>query len=268
MNAITVAIEAAHKAGELILYHFRQPQVIRRKSPTDVVTSVDRDAEDLIVHTIRQAFPDHEFLAEEGHIARQCADYLWVIDPLDGTRNYALGIPFFCTSIALSVKGKTALGVIHDPLHGETFSAEAGKGAYLNGEKIRYARKTSMEHAIASVGFLPAWNADDPGLAVPMLMRLRPMIETARNMGAVALNLAYVACGRFDIAYQDRLSTWDMLAGALLVEEAGGVVTDFSGKPISLSSHDVIASNVPAFHASVLRVAREVLAPCALLTRR
>ena len=260
MDAISVATEAAHKAGDLILRHFRQPLEIHMKGPADVVTQVDHDAEDMIVRTIRAAFPEHGFLGEEGHAALPGADYVWVIDPLDGTRNYATGVPFFCTSIALTLRGRAVVGVIHDPLHGETFSAETGKGAYLNGARVSFARKARLEQAILYVGFLPAHNPRDAGLAVPMLVRLRPQVEAVRNVGSAALSLAYVACGRFDIVYQDRLSAWDMLAGALLVEEAGGVATDFAGNRLSLSSQDVIAANAPAFHASVLSMARQVLA--------
>ncbi len=262
MDALAVAIEAAHKAGQLILQHFGQPQEIHLKGPADVVTQVDRDAEDIIVRVIQQTFPDHVFLGEEGHTASQSADHVWIIDPLDGTRNYAMGIPLFCTSIALTAKGQTVLGVVHDPLHGETFYAEAGKGAYLNGKKVHHTKKTNMEQAILSAGFLPVPRAKDPSVAVLMLLRLRPMIEAIRIMGSAALNLAYVACGRFDIAFQDWLSVnaWDLLAGALLVEEAGGIATDFAGKPISLTSRDIIAATVPTFHAQALRVAQEVLA--------
>jgi myo-inositol-1(or 4)-monophosphatase len=260
MNAIAVATEAAHKAGELILRHFRQPQDIHFKAPAEIVTAVDREAEDIIVRTIRQTFPDHQFLGEEAHTASEGADYLWVIDPLDGTRNYTLGIPFFSVSIALAVKGRTVLGMIYDPERGELFSAEVGKGTSLNGSKVHFTRRASMEQAVAYVGFVPAQNPDNPQLALPMLVRLRPAIASVRNIGSAALSLAYVACGRLDIAYHDRLSAWDILAGALLIEEAGGTATDFEGRPISLTSQNIIAANNPAFHAPVLRVARQVLA--------
>jgi myo-inositol-1(or 4)-monophosphatase len=260
MNAIAVATEAAHKAGELILRHSRQAQDIHFKTPTEIVTAVDREAEDIIVRTIQQTFPDHQFLGEEGHTASQGADCVWVIDPLDGTRNYTLGIPFFSVSIALAVKGKTVLGVIYDPERGELFSAEAGKGTRLNGAKVHFARRTSMEQAVAYVGFVPAQNPDNPQLALPMLVRLRPAIAAVRNIGSAALSLAYVACGRLDIAYHEWLSAWDMLAGALLIEEAGGTATDFAGRPMSLASQNIIAANNPAFHAPVLRLARQVLA--------
>lgn len=260
MEPIAIAMEAAYRAGELILERFHQQQEIHWKGPADIVTQVDHDAEDLIVNTIRQVFPHHDFLGEEGHTARQGAEYVWVIDPLDGTKNYAAGIPFFCTSIALAVKGQTVLGVVHDALHGETFSAEAGKGTCLNGKKVSFIRKTNLEQASLSLGLLPARRKDNRGLTLPMLVRLHPMIEITRLIGSAALALAYVACGRLDITYHDNVSAWDILAGALLVEESGGVTTEFTGQPISLASCDIIAANVPAFHAQALRVAQEVLA--------
>ena len=259
MDAISVAIEAAYKAGELILRNFRQPQEVYMKAPTEVVTQVDRDAEDIIVRTIRQAFPNHEFLGEEGHTASQEADHVWVIDPLDGTRNYTLGIPFFCTSIALSVRGQPVLGVIHDPNHGETFSAQAGEGAYLNGTQVHCQPRPSLEQAIAYAGFVPAQSPDNPELALPMVIRLRPHIAAVRNLGSAALSLAYVACGRLDIAFQDWVSAWDVLAGSVLVKEAGGMVTDVCGSEISATSQSIIATTNPAFHTTVLRVAQQVL---------
>jgi myo-inositol-1(or 4)-monophosphatase len=264
MEAITVAIEAAHKAGEVILRHFRLPQEVHLKGPADLTTQVDQEAEEVIVHTIREALPDHEFLGEEGHTACYNAENLWVIDPLDGTRNYSLGIPWFCVSIALAVKGRAVLGVVYDPVRGETFYAEAGKGAYLNGKEMHCAQKTDMERAVAAVGFLPARHEENPGLALPMLIRLYPMIEATRIMGAAALNLAYVACGRVDISFHDRVSAWDILAGALLIEEAGGVATDFAGQPITTASRNIIGASNAAFHKQVLHVAQEVLRgrPC------
>lgn len=260
MESIEVAIDAAHKAGKLILQHFQQPQEVRLKGPADPTTQADQEAEEVIVHTIRQSFPHHEFLGEEGHAACHDAENLWVIDPLDGTRNYALGIPWFCISIALVARGKTVLGVVYDPIRGETFCAEAGKGAYLNGKEIRCAQKMEMEQAVVAMGFLPARHKDNPRLAVPMLIRLHPMIETVRVMGAAALNLAYVACGRVDIALHDLVSAWDILAGALLIEEAGGIVTDFIGQPITTISRSIIGASNAAFHAQVLNIVRELLA--------
>ena len=260
MDTITVAIDAAHRAGELALRQFRQPQEIRRKGPADPVTATDVAAEDMIVSTIRRAFPDHEFLGEEGHRAPTDAEYLWVIDPIDGTRNYAHGIPFFCTSIALARHGQPVLGVIYDPTLKETFHAEAGRGAYLNGQPIHVSHKTKLEDAILSLSLVPARQVGNAHVALPMLMRLQPAVESVRIMGSAALHLAYVACGRFDVGFQDSVHAWDVLAGVLLVQEAGGIVTDLMGQPVSTSSHDCIAANNASFHSAVLRIAEEVAA--------
>jgi myo-inositol-1(or 4)-monophosphatase len=260
MDLITIAIEAAHQAGELALRQFRQPQEIRRKGPADPVTATDVAAEELIVRTIREAFPDHQFLGEEGHRAPTDAEYLWIIDPIDGTRNYAHGVPFFCTSIALAQHGHLALGVIYDPTLKETFHAEAGKGAYLNGQRIHVSRKTQLEDAILSMSLVPARQTGNARVAMPMLIRLQPQVESVRIMGSAALHLAYVACGRFDVGFQDSIHAWDVLAGVLLVQEAGGMATDLRGQPLSRSSHDCIVANNADFHSAVLRAAHEALA--------
>jgi myo-inositol-1(or 4)-monophosphatase len=223
------------------------------------VTQADLEAEEIIVHQIRNAFPEDQFLGEEAHAAPTDASRVWVIDPVDGTRNYAVGIPFFCTAIALSIQGKVVLGVIHDPVHGETFSALAGQGACLNGKRVHLTPKTDLQEAILYVGFLPAGNPKNPGLALPMFNHLRPRILAMRNMGSAALSLAYLACGRLDIAYHDYLSAWDVLAGALLIEEAGGIATDFAGEPISISSHSIIAASSRSLHAPALRIAQQVM---------
>jgi len=267
MNALTVAIEAAHQAGELILQRFRQPHEIQMKGPADYVTEVDVRAEEAIVHTIQEAFPHHSFLAEEEHKPDQDAKYVWVIDPLDGTRNYIRGIPFFCTSIALVERGRTALGVIYDPLREETFTAQAGKGLHLNGKSVRFTKQTDLENAVVYFGFLPTRHADDRGLSLPLLMHLRPRIEAVRTMGSAALSLAYVACGRLDVACHDHLNAWDMIAGALLIKEVGGIATGFEGKPISVASESIIAASSPSLHAEVLSVAREVRKEHRLPTR-
>ena len=260
MDLSTIAIEAARQAGELALSQLHQPQQVRQKGPSDPVTATDVAAEDLIVHTIRQAFPDHQFMGEEGHQGSADADYLWIIDPIDGTRNYAHGVPFFCTSIALARHGRLALGVIYDPLQKETFYAEAGKGAYLNGQRIRVSRKTRLEDAILSMSLVPALQTGNAQVAMPMLARLQPRVESVRIMGSAALHVAYVACGRFDVGFQDSIHAWDVLAGVLLVREAGGIATDLRGQPVTTSSHDCIVANNANFHEAVLRAAQEALA--------
>jgi myo-inositol-1(or 4)-monophosphatase len=258
MQAIDVAIDAAHKAGSLIRARFGQPLRVEMKNPTEVVTQVDRDAEDIIVRTIQQAFPDHDFWGEEGHAPRQDAEHVWVVDPLDGTRNYTLGIPLFCVSIALAVRGRLAVGVVYDPQREETFSAQLGSGTHLNGVKLQASVRTRLDEVVVHAGFVPAQSPNNPELAMPMLVRLRPSISAVRNLGSAALGLAYVACGRLDIAYQDYLSPWDMCAGALLVQEAGGVATDLSGEPISLASRSIVAALNPSFHKVMLEIAQEL----------
>ena len=260
MKPITVAVRAARAAGQLIRRQFRQPQDVSQKGTADIVTQVDRDAEDLIVRSIRKAFPDHGFWGEEGHRLNANAECIWVIDPLDGTKNYARGIPFFCTSIALVVRGQPVLGVIHAPLHAETFHAEKGRGTYLNRERVEFQRRPSLQQASVYFGLNPYRREENPQLALPILLRLYPELDMVRNSGSAALSLAYVAVGRLDIAYHDRVNAWDMLAGVVLIEECGGVATDFSGGRISLSSRDVIAANTPAFHAAVLSAAQKVIA--------
>jgi myo-inositol-1(or 4)-monophosphatase len=268
MEPIAVAIEAAHQAGELILHRFRKPQEVRNKGPQDVVTEADVEAEELIVDIIRNAFPQDQFLGEERHVASAGASRVWVIDPLDGTRNYAMGIPFFCTSIALSIRGKAVVGVIHDPLRGETFTALVGQGACLNGQAIHVVPKSDLGQAILYVGFLPAANPENPGLALPMFNHLRSLTLAMRNMGSAALSLAYLACGRLHIAYHDHLNAWDVLAGQLLIKEAGGLATDFAGKPICISSSDIIAASSAEIYTSVFRIARQVMDECQILANR
>ncbi len=258
MQAIEVAIEAAHRAGSLLRERFGQPQSTEMKGPTEIVTQVDRDAEEIIVRTIRQAFPEHDFLGEEGHVPRQDAEHVWVIDPLDGTRNYTVGIPLFSVSIALTVRGRMALGVIYDPQRDETFTAQLGSGTYLNGVRVQRPGRTRLDEAVVYAGFVPAQSLANPELSMPLLVRLRPSIAAMRNLGSAALGLAYVACGRMDVAFQDRLSPWDMCAGALLVQEAGGVATDFNGEPISLSSRSIIVALNADFHKTVLEIAQDV----------
>ncbi len=238
---------------------FRLPHHVGFKGPSDVVTEVDRLAEDHIVSQLLAAFPSHQVLAEEGHHPTSTDAPLWVVDPLDGTRNYARGVPFFCVSIALQVAGKTVLGVIHDPIHDETFSGRLGEGAELNGHPLTFSRKPKLEESIVAAGSMPARNPADRNLALPIYMRARPLVEAIRMSGSVALNLAYVACGRWDISLSDNVHPWDVLAGALLIEETGGVVSELGGRPLSLTSRDILAANQTAFHHRMLQLAQQVM---------
>jgi myo-inositol-1(or 4)-monophosphatase len=260
MDTIAVAIEAAHRAGTLIGEQFRQPQQTRHKGPADPVTATDLAAEDIIVSTIRSAWPDSQFLGEEGHRAPASADNLWVVDPIDGTRNFAHEIPFFCVSIALTRHSKPILGVVYDPIRNETFHAERGQGAYLNNKRIHVSRKRELEDAILCSTLMPTRQLDVAHVALPMLVLLQPLVQSVRLMGSAALHLSYVACGRFDIAFHDSVHAWDVMAGTLLVQEAGGIVTNLMGRPLSTLSRDCVAANSPSLHSAVLRVAEQVAA--------
>jgi myo-inositol-1(or 4)-monophosphatase len=260
MDPLDAAVAAARLAGQFIAAQFRQPQDAREKGPQDFVTAVDVEAERIIVDRLSEAFPHHVFQGEEGHKPNGASSHLWVIDPLDGTRNFLLGIPFFCVSIALVVDGRIEAGVIFDPLHKELYSATAGMGTFLNGHRLTLAAPAVLEGATIYAGFLPAKNQLNPGLSLPIFERLYPSVAAMRNMGSAALSLAYVACGRLDAAYHDRLSSWDMLAGALLVQEAGGSCTDLTGQPITVQSTDIAVAASRGMHAALLEVIHEVVA--------
>jgi myo-inositol-1(or 4)-monophosphatase len=232
---------------------------MRLKGPADLVTQADGEAEEIIVHTIRRAFPDHEFLGEEGHQPRPDAEYVWVIDPIDGTRDYARGIPFFCTSIALTRRGLPVAAVIYDPIHQETFHAEAGGGAFLDGSPIHVGARAELQDAVLTLSLVSERYLYNGHLALPMLDELQGQVESVRIMGSAALHLAYVACGRCDVGFQDSVHPWDILAGALLVQEAGGVATDLLGGPVGISSHDIIVASSRAFHEAVRAAAQRAV---------
>ncbi len=259
MEAVDVGVRAAKLAGQLILQHATGPLQVRLKGPQDPVTEVDVLAEGLIRREIAEAFPDDEVLGEETLKGSRDAERLWVIDPLDGTRNYTVGLPFFCVSIALTIQRRPVLGVIHDPLRDETFVAARGTGAFVNGRRLHPLAPKSVEQAVVHVGFLPASNPRNPNLAIPVFLRLRPVIAAMRNLGSAALSLAYVACGRLDVALHDGLSPWDMLAAAVILEEAGGIITDFAGLGLSTHSTSVVAAGAQPLHRYVLDIAQEII---------
>jgi myo-inositol-1(or 4)-monophosphatase len=248
MDPIEVAIDAAHLGGAHALRRFRTPLAKHLKGPADLVTEADGEAEELIVSIIRRAFPDHTFLGEEGHQPRPDAEYIWVIDPIDGTRNYARGIPFFCTSLALTRRGVPVAAVIYDPVHEETFHAQLGGGAFLDGASVRVNSQAALEDSVLALSLVSERYLHNGHVAMPMLDQIQPMVESVRLMGSAALHVAYVACGRCELAFQDSVHPWDIIAGALLVQEAGGMATELLGAPVSISSHDIIAASSRAIH--------------------
>lgn len=237
-----VAVAAALAAGRLLREHVGRVREIRYKGAVNLVTEVDIASERLIVETIRSAFPDHAFLTEEGS-GRDAleAPALWVIDPLDGTTNFAHGYPMFCVSIAFLRNGRPELGVVYQPLLDELFLAERGTGAFLNGERIRVSTHQELRSALLATGF--PYDLERRRQALAAFARFTLTARAVRRDGSAALNLAYVAAGRFDGFWEQELSPWDTAAGVLLVEEAGGTVTDYTGQPYRLSQGTCVASN-------------------------
>jgi len=244
---------AARDAGRIQKDAFGTSYAWREKSGRgDIVTEVDEACEKLIIDRIRREYPDDPILSEEaGAIGIEEDRPVWVIDPLDGTRNYALGIPCFCVSIAVVRQGVPEVGAIYDPIHDEMFAARRGGGAFLNGEPMRVSDWDTLEDAMISV----AWVRSKVHSAryLRIIERLSKHTSYFRRIGSAALVAAYVACGRFHAYLQGGLHPWDIAAAAVLVEEAGGLITDFEGHPIDLRhpSIEMVTAN-PELHAMLL----------------
>lgn len=244
---LNIAVRAARNAGEIIRRASENVNqlTIDFKSANDYATEVDRSAEQEIIKTIRAAFPEHGFLAEESG-EQQGNDYIWIIDPLDGTTNFLHGFPVYSVSIALKHKNKLELGVVYDPLRDELFTAERGGGAMLNNRKIRVTKPNNLTGALLGTGF-PFKSKQNLDAYLKMFAALVGDTSGIRRAGSAALDLAYVATGRLDGFWEIGLKPWDMAAGILLIQEAGGVVTDFSFKDQYMQSGNLIAGS-PKIH--------------------
>lgn len=236
------AIEAAHKAGDLIMkYRDRVDSIpVERKARGDYASEIDKACEELIRTELARRYPDHEILGEE-HGKSGNSENVWLIDPIDGTSNYLRGIPHYAISIALSVKGRIEHGVVYDPVRDELFAASRGQGATLNNRRVRVSGRSTLSTAVLAAAFpfrnrrlMPAYSA--------MFDSLFDQCEDIRRAGAASLDLAYVACGRLDGYWELALKPWDIAAGALLVQEAGGVVMDIAGGDNWLKSGHIIAA--------------------------
>jgi len=226
---------------------------IETKSRNDFVTEVDKLAEQEIIYTLRKAFPDHGILAEESGSNGNQDDYLWVIDPLDGTTNFVRGFPHFAVSIALKHKGKLDQAVIYDPVRQELFTASRGEGAQLNNHRLRVTAQKELEGALLGTGF-PFRQQQYLDAYMEMFKVLFPDTAGIRRPGAASLDLAYVAAGRLDGFWELGLSEWDMAAGVLLVKEAGGIVTNFRGGDSYLETGNIIAGTAKIHHAIMRRL--------------
>lgn len=244
---LNIAIKAARRAGQVINRAAQDIDrlTVTRKGHADFVSEVDRTAEATIIDILRDSYPDHAFLGEEGG-AIGASEFQWIIDPLDGTTNFLHGFPMYAVSIALLHKGVITQGVVYDPLHNDLFTATRGSGAYLNDHRIRVSQQTRMEDALIGSGF-PFSNMEHQARYLRMFAQVMARTAGIRRPSSAALDLAYTAAGRYDGFWEMGLKSWDMAAGVLLVQEAGGLVSDLEGNDQYLSSGHIVAGTPKIF---------------------
>ena len=233
--------QIAREAGALLMEYFPQHVSVEYKGEADLVTIADRKSEALIRDRIRQLWPSHDVLGEEGGLQDQGSDYRWLVDPLDGTTNFAHGFPVFCVSMALQFKGEIIAGAIYDPTRGEMFAASLGGGARLNDKAIHVSKISNLKECLVATGFPSHKRHKNPNIFFYHQITLRT--HGVRRAGSAALDLCCVACGRFDGFWEFNLNPWDTAAGVLIVQESGGKVTKFHGEPFQLDSRETLASN-------------------------
>lgn len=249
------AEEVARKAGVILREHQGKVQRIEYKGDIDIVTEVDRMAETLIREAIAARYPDHEVLGEEEGLKTTTSSYRWIVDPVDGTTNYAHGFPYYCVSIALSVDGEIKAGAVYHPIWEELFSAAKGEGATLNGNPIRVSQVHELKRALLSTGF--PYDVIHSGINYGHFKAMLHQAQGVRRAGSAALDLCQVACGRYEAFWEPGLSAWDVAAGALIVQEAGGMVTDYHGNPFDPYAREILASNTH-LHPAIQAVFAEV----------
>jgi len=251
---LNFAIQLARDAGSILVQRLGAAQ-ISHKGDIDLVTEADLASEALIIEKIRSYYPQHSILAEESGVGLPAgsieSDWKWIVDPLDGTTNYAHGYPCFCVSIALEYKRELQIGVVYDPMRNEMFAAERGQGATLNDRKIRVSEVEDLNRAMLCTGF--PYNVRERPNFTREFANFTMQAQAVRRDGSAALDLAYVACGRFDGFWEDGLNPWDSAAGVLLIEEAGGRVSDYSDEPLNIYTKKVLCSN-GLIHEAMLRV--------------
>jgi myo-inositol-1(or 4)-monophosphatase len=257
---LNIAVRAARSAGNIIVRNLDRVDTltVHTKDRNDFVSEVDRQAEQEIIGILRKAYPGHGVLAEESG-SQDGNDYLWIIDPLDGTTNYLHGFPQFAVSIALQYKGRIEQGVVYDPLRQELFTASRGAGATLNDRRIRVTSRRSLDGALLGTGF-PFKAQQHLDAYLDMFRALFPKTAGIRRPGSAALDLAYVAAGRLDGFWEIGLNIWDMAAGVLLIQEAGGLSSDFLGGHEYLKNGNLVAGN-PKVFAEILKVIRPHISP-------
>jgi myo-inositol-1(or 4)-monophosphatase len=237
-----VALRAARAAGRIHLKRLSRINIVRKSNSIDLVTEADRESESAIIEVIQRAFPTHAILAEESGASQHKSDHRWIIDPLDGTTNFAHGFPQFCVSIAYQHRGHTQFGVIYDALKKESFTARLGRGARLNAKPIHVSTTDSLSASLLATGF-PYDRRERRRFYLCFWEAFMMRCQGVRRTGAAALDLAYVACGRTDGFWEFGLKPWDVAAGALIVEEAGGRVTNMDASALDIDGANVVATN-------------------------
>ena len=250
---LNIAIRAAHRAGDFIVRKINKlPELkVEVKARNDFVSDVDRQAENLVIEELLKAYPGHAILAEESGAIEGQDEYRWIIDPLDGTTNFLHGFPHYAVAIACEHRGRLAHAVVYDPFKQETFAASRGDGATLNNRRIRVANRKSTQSALLATGF-PFRAPDQLDDFMRVFAAFFDKVTDVRRNGSAALDLAYVAAGRLDGYWEDGLGPWDMAAGALIVREAGGLATDYSGEADFLEKGEIVAGN-PRIVSDMLR---------------
>lgn len=241
---LNIAVRAARVAGNIIMrgYENRNDLKLEQKGEHDFVTQIDKEAEQAIIQKIQQSYPDHAFIGEESGNTGENAEYTWIIDPIDGTTNFIKGIPHFAISIALLHKGRLDQGLIFDPIRSELFTAGRGSGAQLNGYRIRASNAKDLSNTVLATAF-PFRNRDQFTEFNKTFCNIFAQAGDVRRTGCAALDLAYVAAGRFDGYWERGIESWDIAAGELIVREAGGIVTDFKGNNDPLYAGEIVAGN-------------------------
>jgi myo-inositol-1(or 4)-monophosphatase len=252
MPYLETAVEIAREAGALLANFFERRVSFELKGEFDLVTEADRASEKLVVERLRSHFPSHAVVAEEGSGHQSASEYRWFVDPLDGTTNFAHGFPAFNVTLGLERAGEMVAGVIYDPLRAEMFTAERGSGAWLNNRRIRVSKAAALGDSLSATGF-PSRKRHQ-NVNIHFYYQLAMASHGVRRTGSAALDLAFVACGRLDFFWEFGLNPWDMAAGTLLVEEAGGRVSDMKGAPHSVTSSAHLLADNGVLHDQVIAI--------------
>jgi len=251
------ALLAAEKGAAVLLKYYNSGMLnVEYKGEIDPVTQADKNSQKEIIKAIKSVFPQHGILAEEDGINERDKEYCWIIDPLDGTVNFVHGLPIFCVSIGLKFKDEIISGVIYSPIIKEVFVAEKNKGAWLNGKKVKVSKTKDIIRALAVTGF-PYYFRKNSARVTKNFKNIISEIQGMRRLGSAALDMAYVACGRFDFFWEEGLKPWDIAAGILMVKESGGKISDYTGLSDSVFNDTMLASNGTAIHKTILQIINE-----------